>query len=42
MGDMFICRSVIKKNAKIYNKDFFVRTTIYCNSWSFAFNRLFT
>ena len=23
MGDMFICRSVIKKNAKIYNKDFF-------------------
>ena len=22
MGDMFICRSVIKKNAKIYNKDF--------------------
>lgn len=23
MGDMFICRNVIKKNAKIYNKDFF-------------------
>ena len=22
MGDMFICRNVIKKNAKIYNKDF--------------------
>lgn len=23
MGDMFVCRNVIKKNAKIYNKDFF-------------------
>ncbi len=22
MGDMFVCRNVIKKNAKIYNKDF--------------------
>jgi len=22
MGDMFICRNVIKKNAEIYNKDF--------------------
>ena len=22
MGDMFICRNVIKKNAKIYNKEF--------------------
>ena len=22
MGDMFVCRKVIKKNAKIYNKDF--------------------
>ena len=22
MGDMFICREVIKKNAKIYNKEF--------------------
>jgi len=22
MGDMFVCRNVVKKNAKIYNKDF--------------------
>ena len=22
MGDMFVCRNIIKKNAKIYNKDF--------------------
>ena len=22
MGDMYVCRNVIKKNAKIYNKDF--------------------
>ena len=22
MGDMFVCRNVIKKNAKIYNKEF--------------------
>tara|TARA_B100001057_G_scaffold1876_1_gene1753 strand:+ start:1552 stop:1932 length:381 start_codon:yes stop_codon:yes gene_type:complete len=42
MGDMFVCRNVVKKNAKIYNKDFSEELQYIVIHGLLHFNRLFT